>query len=89
MATFHVVPLMYISQLIRFASVCSHVDDFNARNNCLTANLLKQGYQYHKLRKNFSKIYLRYHELVPKFNIRLKHFNVNACRNQNVLVTYI
>ena len=27
----------YISQLIRFARVCSHVDDFNTRNKCLTA----------------------------------------------------
>ena len=44
---------VYISQLIRFARVCSHVDDFNTRNKCLTAHLLKQGYQYHKLRKAF------------------------------------
>ena len=48
---------VYISQLIRFARVCSHVDDFNTRNKCLTAKLLKQGYQYHKLRKAFSKFY--------------------------------
>ena len=34
---------VYISQPIKFARVCSHVDDFNARNKCLTANLLKQG----------------------------------------------
>ena len=40
---------VYISQLIRFARVCSHVEDFNARNKCLTAKLLKQGYRYHKL----------------------------------------
>ena len=39
---------VYISQLIRFARVCSHVDDFNTRNKCLTAKLLKQGYRYHK-----------------------------------------
>ena len=32
---------MYISKLIRFARVCSHVEDFNARNKCLTAKLLK------------------------------------------------
>ena len=38
---------LYISQLIRFARVCSHVDDFNTRNKCLTAKLLKQGYRYH------------------------------------------
>ena len=28
---------VYISQLIRFARVCSHVGDFNTRNKCLTA----------------------------------------------------
>ena len=31
---------VYISQLIRFARECSHVDDFNTRNKCLTAKLL-------------------------------------------------
>ena len=44
---------VYISQLIRFARVNSHVDDFNTRNKYLTAKLLKQGYQYHKLKKGF------------------------------------
>ena len=52
----------YISQLIRFARVCSHVDDFNTRNKCLTDKLLKQGYQYHKLRKPFSKLYRQHNE---------------------------
>ena len=28
---------VYISQLIRFARVCSHVDDFNTCNKCLTS----------------------------------------------------
>ena len=31
---------VYISQLIRYARVCSHVDDFSTRNKCLTAKLL-------------------------------------------------
>ena len=31
---------VYISQLIRFARVSSHVDDFNTRNKVLTAYLL-------------------------------------------------
>ena len=35
---------VYISQLIRFARVCSNVDDFNNRNLFLTAKFLKQGY---------------------------------------------
>ena len=42
---------VYISQLIRFARVCNYVTDLNARNKCLTAKLLQQGYRYHKLRK--------------------------------------
>ena len=37
---------VYISQLIRFARVCSHVDDFYTRNKCLTAKLLKQGLNF-------------------------------------------
>ena len=37
---------VYISQLIRFARVSSHVADFNARNKSLTAKLLQQGYRY-------------------------------------------
>ena len=36
-----------ISQLIRFARVCSNVDHFNNRELFLTALLLKQGYRYH------------------------------------------
>ena len=51
---------VYISQLIRFARVCSNVDDFNNRNLFLTAKLLKQGYRYHKIRKAFSKFYYRH-----------------------------
>ena len=47
------------SQLIRFARASSHVNDFNNRNKFLTAKLLKQDYQYHKLRKAFSKFYRR------------------------------
>ena len=33
---------VYFSQLIRFARVCSHVNDLNTRNKCLTAKLLKR-----------------------------------------------
>ena len=63
---------VYISQLIRLARVCSHVDDFHTRNKYLTAKLLKKGYRYHKLRKVFSKFYRRHYELISKFNVGLK-----------------
>ena len=46
-----------------------HVADFNIRNHILTA---KQGYQYHKLRKTFSKFYHRHYDLVSKFYTQLK-----------------
>ena len=48
---------VYISQLIRFARVSSHVGDFNTRNKLLTAKYLRQGYRYHKIREAFSKFY--------------------------------
>ena len=44
---------VYISQLFRFARVCSNIDDFNNRNLFLIAKLLKQGYRYHKSEKHF------------------------------------
>ena len=63
---------VYISQLIRFARVCSHVYDFNTRNKCLTAKLLKPGYRYHKFRKASSKLYRRHYDLISNFNVGLK-----------------
>ena len=65
---------IYISQLIRFTSVSSHVDDFNTRNEVLTAKLLRQGYRYHKLYKAFSKFCRRHFDLVSKYNAGLKTF---------------
>ena len=63
---------VYISQLIRFARVSSHVDDFNTRKNILTAKLLKQGYRYHKLGKACSNFYRRHFDLVFNYNVGLK-----------------
>ena len=66
------LPMVYISQLIHFARVCSNVDDFNNRNLYLIAKFLNQGYRYHKIRKAFSKFYHRHSELIVKYNIGLK-----------------
>ena len=63
---------VYISQLIRFARVSNHVDDFNTRNKVLTAKLLRQGYRYHKIRKAFSKFYRRHFDILTKYNVGLK-----------------
>ena len=63
---------VYTSQLIRFARVSSHVDEFNTRNKDLTAKLLIQGYRYHKLRKAVLKFYRRHFDSVSKYNVGLK-----------------
>ena len=54
----------YLSQLIRFATVCNKVEilkDFNDRNSIISKKkLLKQGLLYHKLRKTIAKFYNRH-----------------------------
>ena len=77
---------IYISKLIRFARVCSNVDDFNNRNLFLNAKLLRQGYRYHKIRKAFSKFYHRHIELIVKYNIGLKLFCNKAYQNLYFMV---
>ena len=46
----------------------------NTRNKLLTQKPLKQGYQYHKLRKTCSKFYRRNYDLISKFRFGLKSF---------------
>ena len=63
---------VYISHLIIFARVSSHVDDFNARNKCLTTKRIEQGNRYQKPIKTFSKFHSGHDQLVSKFNVGLK-----------------
>ena len=55
-----------------FARASSYVADVNTRNKLLTQKLLKQGYQYRKLLKTFSKFYRRYYDLISKVKVGLK-----------------
>ena len=55
-----------------FARASSYVTDFNTRNKLLTQKLLKQAYQYHKIRKTFSKSYKQYYDLIYKIQVGLK-----------------
>ena len=61
-----------MSQLIRFARASSYVADFNTRSKLLTQKFLKQGFQYHKLRKAFSKFYRQHYDLISKIQVGLK-----------------
>ena len=62
---------VFFFQLFHFARASSHVADFMTRNRLLTQKLLNQGYQYHKLRQTFSKLYRRYYDLISKFQVGL------------------
>ena len=77
-------PGVYISQLIRFARVCSNVDDFSNRNLFFTAKFLKQGYRYNKIRKTFSKFYHRHSELIVKYKIGLKKVKKKTFLQQGI-----
>ena len=65
---------VYISHLIWFASVSSHVTDLNIRNKVLTAKHLNQGYRYNKLRKAFSIFYRRHFSLTTVIKPLLPNF---------------
>ena len=72
---------VYISQLIRFARVCNHVADFNARNKCSTAKLLQKGYRYHKLRKTFDFSF-QFRKIITHYRLigcNLKVMRQSAC----------
>ena len=65
--------LVVLLTVYKFLNLLGLLDtDFNARNKCLTAKHLQQGYRYHKLRKTFSKFYRRHYELISKYNVGLK-----------------
>ena len=72
---------VYISQLIWFPRVSSHVADFNTRIQFLTAKLLKQVYRYHKLLKRFQTFInvtiTWYQNLIRDSNLFLNTTNLN------------
>ena len=47
---------VYISHLIRFARVSSHVADFNSRSKLLTAKLLRQSIDIIKSERRFQNL---------------------------------
>ena len=79
---------VYISQLIRFAGVSSHVADFYTRNKILKTKLLKQGYRYHKHLRTFpDSIDTTTTDLVSKFYLGLKILLKQCLSEMNFMVT--
>ena len=81
LSTFHSFPatyrpvfhMVYISQLIRYATCCSHYcshnDDFRYCHKCLVDRLLSQAL---RLEKSFKKFYGRYQDIIEKYQRSVK-----------------
>ena len=64
---------IFVSQLIRYALVCSKFEDFLFRGSILVSKLLKQGYYSRKLQTTFQKFYGRHTDLVHKCDTSVSH----------------
>ena len=81
---------VFISQLIRYARVCSRYNDFLYRGSILTSKLLRQGYSVEKLKTAFRKFYGRHSmhsDLVGKYNISVSHMLQGLFDNKSNLVS--
>ena len=63
---------VYISQLITYASCCSHYNDFRYQHKCLVDRLLSQGYIALRFEKPVKKFYGRYQDLIEKYQRSVK-----------------
>ena len=63
---------VYVSRLVRFARVSSHVDDFGARSGVLAAGLLGRGCGCRRLRRVFSEFYRRHFDIVSRCSVGLR-----------------
>ena len=66
------LPMVYISQLIRYARCCSHYDDFQYHHNFLFDRLLSQNYEMKRLRTSCKIFYGRYPDLIRKYPRSMK-----------------
>ena len=67
---------VYISQLIRYATgcshYCSHYDDVRYCHKCLVDRLQSQGHIALRLEKSLKKFYGRYQDIIEKYQRSVK-----------------
>ena len=68
---------VYISQLMRYSSVCGSYQDFFDRGLQLTRKLLNQGFLLVKLKSLFRKFCCRHHDLVDCYGISMSQMTTN------------
>ena len=78
---------VYISQLVRYARICSRKDDFIYRHRRLSLKLQQQGYKYQQLMKSFHKFYRSHSDELKKFGTTLMELRSSIWKE--VLVEYI
>ena len=69
---------VFISQLIRFARICTEVNEFCSRSRLMSEKLLKQGFKYQRLRKTFCKFFNYHNHIVSKYECSLKSMVVGS-----------
>ena len=62
---------VFISQLTRYARVCSSYECFSLRVRRLSSKLLKQGYLVEHLKSSFRKFYGRYGDFIQQYEVSL------------------
>ena len=63
----------FVSEVIRYARVCSKYEDILFRGSILVSKLLKQGYYSRKLQTTFRKFCGRHIYLIHKFDTSVSH----------------
>ena len=58
---------VYISQVLRYARVCSEKTDFDQRVRTLTGKLIKKGYTKESLKKTLHRCYQKYSWIPAKY----------------------
>ena len=67
---------VYISQLVRYARVCTSKVDFMNRLRGLSLRLIQQGFETNLLQKSFNKFFNRHGLIVLKYGANLREMRL-------------
>ena len=68
---------VYISQLIRYFTVCAEYSDILERAQLLTQKLFKQCYVAPRLKSSLQKLYGRHHDLVNCYGMSISQMTMD------------
>ena len=73
---------VFVSQLIRYARCCQHLQDFSERTKILIHRLTNQGFKKLILKKAFDKFVVDYYELLFKYNVPSSSLFCHVCYHE-------